>query len=192
MICHAIIPAKVRSTRLPNKNYRLCAGKTLVEWAIDTAHESGIFDSVCVSSDMAPYREDIQWHVRIPLLTLDGVTVAAVVMDWLAKSNYRADAFCVLWPTTPTRTPDDLRRMFAAFKKYPTSLHSVDHYFQHDGTAIFMGTLTFLKRLSLDLILGYPTFPIVGGVDVNTLEDLQRAERTILARKEAPCTSADA
>lgn len=40
----ALVPCRTGSKRLPNKNFRELAGRPLVQWTIDAALESGLFD----------------------------------------------------------------------------------------------------------------------------------------------------
>ena len=47
----AIIPARGGSKRFPRKNVALLKGKSLLEWTIDVAKESGVFERVVVSSE---------------------------------------------------------------------------------------------------------------------------------------------
>lgn len=208
--CIAIIPAKGTSTRIPRKNLALCAGKSLVARAVECAFASGIFCHVWVSTEdndiMVEARRagrasgNVPWiHRRLPLLSAEGVPVAAVVPFVL--SAYQGgnpairiplpESFCVLWPTSPLRTPEMLQRMWEFFTRGFDSLYSTsERTRQHEGTAIFMRTQFFLTRLSLDFRLGDPYFviPDQDVCDVNTPEDLAEAERRLLAR-EAQCPS---
>ena len=47
----AVIPARGGSKRLPGKNIRKFAGKPMLAWSVEAAHESGLFDTVMVSTD---------------------------------------------------------------------------------------------------------------------------------------------
>lgn len=47
----AMIPARIGSQRLSQKNLALVGGKPLVQWAIEAAQASKVFDEVIVSSD---------------------------------------------------------------------------------------------------------------------------------------------
>ena len=47
----AIIPARKGSKRIPNKNTKLFLGKPIIEYAIDNAIQSNLFNEVMVSTD---------------------------------------------------------------------------------------------------------------------------------------------
>jgi len=200
--CVAIIPAKGTSRRIPRKNLAICAGMSLVERAVRCAAQARLFDAILVSSEDQEVLDAVSAMrggmelVRVfpvhrpPMLSADGVSVAAVVSYLLAINTYRWESFCVLWPTSPLRTPEILRAMWRQFEGQRFKcLHSVyaNDPTRHDGTAIFMATDVFLRRLSLDYQRDQ-VFPIQDSVDVNTPEDLAEAERRLLAR-EAACPS---
>jgi hypothetical protein len=160
---------------------------------VDCAVESGVFSGVVVSSerDLRPdLPEPVGFHQRPVLLSQPGVGVMAVVMAILTERKFADETFCVLWPTTPTRTPEVLRAMRKTFYAM-VSLHSVFAqrdpcgHWRHDGTALFMDTLEFLRRFTLDLGLDDPVFPVTDSVDVNTAEDLARAEAVVRGRRHA-------
>ncbi|MDC1381649.1 acylneuraminate cytidylyltransferase family protein, partial [Octadecabacter sp.] len=49
----AVIPARGGSKRIPRKNIKLFGGKPMIEWSIQAAHDSGVFDRIVVSTDDA-------------------------------------------------------------------------------------------------------------------------------------------
>ena len=51
MKCVAIIPARGGSKRIKNKNIRLFNGLPIILYSIQSARESGLFDSIIVSTD---------------------------------------------------------------------------------------------------------------------------------------------
>ena len=67
---HAIIPARCGSRRLPGKNIKELAGKPLVAYTIEAAMESGIIDSIVVSTDdeiiIAVSEEHGASHIKRP------------------------------------------------------------------------------------------------------------------------------
>lgn len=187
--CLAIIPAKGTSRRIPRKNLAMCAGKTLLRRAVDCAINSRIFEAIVVSSELLEARNEVHsaayFHLRNAKLSAEGIGVAAVVFDVLSCRRFSYDSFCILWPTSPLRTPEMLRRAWDLFKSSQNPcLHSVSNGV-HDGSFIFYRMSEFLKHLSLD-------YPVHMGIDieidpeyvcdVNTPDDLAEAERRLLAR----------
>ena len=47
----AIIPARGGSKRIPHKNIKLFAGRPMIDYAIKSALDSGLFEHVVVSTD---------------------------------------------------------------------------------------------------------------------------------------------
>jgi len=56
----AVIPAKGESTRLPGKNMRQIAGKTLIEIAVEYAKSSQIVTDIVVSTDSNAIKEFVE------------------------------------------------------------------------------------------------------------------------------------
>jgi pseudaminic acid cytidylyltransferase len=46
-----VIPARGGSNRIPNKNIKLFHGKSMIQWSIEPARASNIFDTIIVSTD---------------------------------------------------------------------------------------------------------------------------------------------
>ncbi len=191
-----IIPAKGKSNRLPDKNLTQCAGKSLVQRAIETAMAAEIFDKIVLSSEDSRILEigehfGVEIRARRPILSEDGVTVAAVVTDILSAYEYQPPVFCVLWPTSPVRTPQTLRTIWGFVRtKHWLSVHTVaKESAVHDGVALFMQTRHFLSRLSLDIDARpdercvWWTSEDAESLDVNTPDDLAEAERRLLLRE---------
>ncbi|MCK7547004.1 acylneuraminate cytidylyltransferase family protein [Marinobacter koreensis] len=115
----AIIPARGGSKRLPGKNLKPLAGKPVIQWSIDAALESGIFDRVCVSTDSEEIAELAQLggaevpFLRPAELATDTATTADVVRDFIhryeALKHEIAESVCLLQPTSPLRTVNDIR-----------------------------------------------------------------------------------
>lgn len=104
---------------MPGKNLRLCAGKTLVQRAIECAHRSGM-DAVYVSTDSPEIAIEAKKHWadvinRPPELA----TGASAAISWKAwqhaiQNSARCDTFVCLPCVTPTRTPEDVLRTIEA------------------------------------------------------------------------------
>lgn len=103
-----IIPARGGSKRLPRKNIVDLGGKPLLQWTIDAAKESKIFNSLYVSTEdeeIGKIAGDLWWR-RDPLLAKDSTPSWDVLMD--VYKNCPADIIVLLQPTSPFRTANDI------------------------------------------------------------------------------------
>jgi N-acylneuraminate cytidylyltransferase len=65
----AVIPARGGSKRLPGKNIRDFAGKPMLAWSVEAALESGLFDTVMVSTDSEEIADVARaWGASVPFL----------------------------------------------------------------------------------------------------------------------------
>ena len=113
----AIIPARSGSKGVKDKNIRELAGKPLMAYTIEAALQSGQFDEVMVSTESGKYAETAEsYGARVPFLRSDKTaTDTASSWDMVEEvlSNYEKngisfDTFCLLQPTSPLRTCDDI------------------------------------------------------------------------------------
>lgn len=111
-----IVPARGGSRRLPRKNIADLGGKPLLQWTLEAARESGIFDKVWVSTEDQEIGHiahilwpDCWWH-RAPKLALDDTPSLAVVQEIADQAN--GDVFVLLQPTSPFRTSEDICKAF--------------------------------------------------------------------------------
>ncbi len=125
----ALIPARGGSVGIPGKNLVSLAGKPLIAYAAEVARAAEIFQDIVVTTDS----EDIarvasQYGARVPFLRpRDLATSAAPVfpavlhaLDWLAEHEERHfEVVMLLQPTSPLRTPDDLRRAMTLLREHP-------------------------------------------------------------------------
>lgn len=121
----AIISARSGSKGLPDKNIRILLGKPLMAYSIEAAIASGVFDEVMVSTDSEKYAEIARsYGANVPFLRSEATssdTASSWDMVEEVLSNYKNilgrefDTFCLLQPTSPLRTAEDIR---AAYKLY--------------------------------------------------------------------------
>lgn len=112
----AIIPARGGSKRLPKKNVLDFLGRPIIEWTIDAAIESAVFDRIVVSSEDESIleiasRSGCNVDKRPPLLATDTATVDDVCLDIIDreyKNNQSYDVLCCLYATAPLRTASDI------------------------------------------------------------------------------------
>ncbi len=122
-----IIPARAGSKRLPGKNVRLLHGLPLIAWTLRAARLSGVFHDIIVSTDTEVIAEVARAHggkvpwIRPPHLAEDASSSLEVLLHavqaWERDSKDRADAVCLLQPTSPFRRPKTLCRAVERFKE---------------------------------------------------------------------------
>lgn len=131
----AIITARSGSKGLPHKNIKLLNGKPLMAWSIKAALESGMFDTVMVSTDSEEYAKIArEYGAEVPFLrseatsgdTAGSLDVVAEVLENYKKLGREFDKFMLLQPTSPLRNAEDIKGIFAlAHEKDATAAVSV-------------------------------------------------------------------
>jgi CMP-N,N'-diacetyllegionaminic acid synthase len=120
----AIITARSGSKGLKDKNIRLLTGKPLMAYSIESARDSGCFSEIMVSTDSAEYqRIAVEYGANVPFLRSEATStdtagswdVVREVLDGYAKMGRRFDSVCLLQPTSPLRTAEDIK---LAYKNY--------------------------------------------------------------------------
>ena len=113
----AVILARSGSKGLKDKNIKLLDGKPLMAYSIECAKESGIFDTVHVSTDSEKYKEIAEEYgaeepfLRDENLAKDNITLRETVLGVLEqyeKIGKKFDTVMVLQPTSPLRAIEDV------------------------------------------------------------------------------------
>ena len=113
----AVIPARGGSKRLPRKNIRPMSGRPLIEWAIDLALESALFDKVVVSTDDPQIAEiALAAGASVPFerpaeLSNDTASTGAVVAHAVSQMQGRGFAgefVCCIYPASIFVSASDL------------------------------------------------------------------------------------
>jgi CMP-N,N'-diacetyllegionaminic acid synthase len=139
-----LIPARAGSKRVPNKNIRLLAGHPVIAYTIEAALESGIFQSVVVSTDSEQIANIARYYgADVPFLRpAEFATDTSPDIEWvhdtlrrLAEQGQGTDCFSILRPTSPFRKPETIRRAWTAFLTAGCvdSLRAVEKCKQHPG-----------------------------------------------------------
>ena len=122
----AIIPARSGSKGLPDKNIKLLNGKPLLQYSVEAALASGCFDKVMVSTDSEKYAEIArEAGAEVPFLrsaytSTDKASswdMVEEVLDGYKKLGYTFDTFCLLQPTSPMRTAEDIAKAYAVMRE---------------------------------------------------------------------------
>lgn len=129
----AFIPARGGSKRFPKKNIALLHKKPLINWTIEAALESEKFDKIVVSTDdpviykiVTSYtRDQVELHQRSEALSGDAITTSHVLSQYLLDLSKQGETYeqcCLLLPTCPFRSVDDIR---AAYQLLTPEIDSV-------------------------------------------------------------------
>ena len=123
----AIIPAKKKSKRLPNKNIKLFNGKPLIWYSISEAKKSKKITNILVSTDCPKIAKiSKKFGANVPFLrqkkfcksdsTL--LDVCKHVLNYIEiKNNKKFSSVIVLKPTSPLRVHKDIDNAIEIFKK---------------------------------------------------------------------------
>lgn len=123
----ALIPARKGSKGIPNKNFKEFCGKPLWQWTEEAAEESGIFDRIIFSTDAPePKWEKMRmkgggdndhavwitdnsrpWNLCTDNASLDDV------LRYYQEDYPEIDLWCLLQPTSPLRTAEDIKNSYA-------------------------------------------------------------------------------
>jgi N-acylneuraminate cytidylyltransferase len=139
-----LIPARQGSKRVPGKNVRALGGHPVIAYTIAPALESGVFESVIVSTDSEEiaaiarhYGADVPF-LRPPQFAGD----TSPDIEWLdytlrelERAGRQWDCFSLLRPTSPFRTAATIRRAWLRFigQEGVDSLRAVEKCAQHPG-----------------------------------------------------------
>lgn len=125
----AIIPARSGSKRLKDKNIKTLKNKPLIAYTIEAAKNSGMFDSIMVSTDSEKYADIARkFGAEVPFLrsmenSLDSTSTwdtVNEVLEQYKRAGQVFHSFCVLQPTSPLRTAADIRNAYKLFEEKAT------------------------------------------------------------------------
>lgn len=116
----AIIPARAGSKGLKDKNIIDLCGKPLIAYTIEAAIDSGVFDSILVSTDSEEYAKIAQSFgadvmMRGESLSNDNASSFMVIEDVIKRAGKEYDYFVLLQPTSPLRNARHIREAVTLF-----------------------------------------------------------------------------
>lgn len=140
----ALIPARSGSQRVIHKNIRPLGGHPLIAYTISAALRSGVFEDVVVSTDSEQYARIARYYgAKVPSLRPEGIAgETSPDIDWvqsilgvLVDGGQCFDAFSILRPTSPFRTPATIVRAWEEFCSADgiDSLRAIEKCSQHPG-----------------------------------------------------------
>jgi CMP-N-acetylneuraminic acid synthetase len=114
----ALIPARGGSRGIPDKNIRLLAGRTLLDYAADAARSSKVVDRIVLTTDSERIAvEGRRLGIDVPFLrpselARDDTPMLPVIehaVDALEQQGWNPDVIVLLQPTSPFRRPGHIR-----------------------------------------------------------------------------------
>lgn len=120
----AVIPARSGSKGLKDKNIKELRGKPLMAYSIEAAMESGLYDTVHVSTDSEQYAQIARkYGADVPFLRAwEFSTDSASTWDAMRfvvheyeKKGKSFDTITILQPTSPLRSKDDIIKAYNFF-----------------------------------------------------------------------------
>lgn len=140
----AFIPARSGSKRVPDKNIKLLDGHPMLAYAVRSAIESSVFDSVICATDSELYADIACYYgAEVPFLRSAGISGdKSPDIDWvvwmlqaLKAAGRDYEIFSILRPTSPFRHPHTIRRAWDIFinDTGAHSLRAVEKCKQHPG-----------------------------------------------------------
>lgn len=187
----AIIPARGGSKRIPGKNLRDIAGKPMIQWTIDAAKGSQYLDTIAVSTeDPAIVKhcsgQGLQIVDRPAHLASDTANIYDALfhaIDSLPPHDY----VCLLQVTSPLRIADDIDRCLEVVSAcHAPSCISIDNSRPVANGAVYVAWASWLREFK-NFDLGRTVvseMPISRGIDVDTHDDFQEAERLLIVRQK--------
>ena len=188
MITVAIIPARGGSRRIPHKNRRLFHGKPIIEYSINAAKTTGLFDRILVSTDdplIAEIAMDCNaWALyRKAEYCRDDVGTQEVIAQ--CANLVRADLICGIYPTAPLMLGSDIERGYRVMQEHQDRQYamSVGTEPLQDAGQFYWARAQALERRR-DLLAAHTAMiPIATDrvCDINTEDDWARAEKMYAA-----------
>lgn len=124
----AIIPARGGSTRVPGKNIRAFFGRPVIEYSIEAALKSGVFDEVMVSTDSEEIAEIARKAgAKVPFMRSaknsdSYATTRAVLIEVLEEYEKRGmtfDSMACIYPCAIFITPEKLKTAYNLMQDTP-------------------------------------------------------------------------
>jgi N-acylneuraminate cytidylyltransferase len=140
----ALIPARSRSKRVPDKNIKVLGNHPLMAYTIAAARASGVFTDIICVTDSAHYAAIASHYgAVVPALrpastasdTSADIEWVTWALDLLAQNSQTFDAFSILRPTSPFRQAHTITQAWDAFATdgNADSLRAVSLCSEHPG-----------------------------------------------------------
>tara|TARA_B110000003_G_C16639806_1_gene529763 strand:+ start:1677 stop:2372 length:696 start_codon:yes stop_codon:yes gene_type:complete len=134
----AIIPVRMGSKRLKDKNILDFFGQPMFMHTVNAALKSGLFDEIHVSTESQRVLEICEEYnipvrfLRNETLSSDTASLESVcshVLDvYKNKYNISFENFCLLWATSPLRSSEDVVKSYELLSEETDGVVSVTNY----------------------------------------------------------------
>ena len=106
-----MIPARLGSTRVKNKNLRLIDGKPLIQYIVDSAVKSKLIDEIYINSESTIFesiakKSGVSFYQRSEELSSNTATNDDFALDFI--DNIECDILIQLLPTSPFVNPEEI------------------------------------------------------------------------------------
>lgn len=173
----AIIPARVGSKRLPNKNFKMFFGKPLIAWVIDEISKSGLFHKIVVSTDadkkslqgcyLGGWMSNAGVEVYRRLKPSYKQTVDDIIYECLLHYDNQYDNICCVYATAYAVTKEHLTKGFGCY-----SYGMLNGDFEIDNGGFYWSKVKeFMQTKKIHLSKKY----LMPMVDINTRKDFIQA-----------------
>lgn len=186
MTAIAIIPARGGSTRIPGKNWKVFHGRPIIEYSIETAQKSGLFDQIVVSTNSEGIANvamamDAMVVWRPAYLEENFIGTQMVASYTMSQFKDWTEYACCIYPTAPLMEPGDLQTGLALLRN-----NEVLHDFAmavgteplRDAGQWYWGTAAAFKENRSLISPRTIMWPIPENrvCDINTMDDWHKAE----------------
>ena len=198
----AIIPARMGSKRLPNKNKKFLHKKPLIAWTIEQALQCGFINEIVISSNdqdiitIGQKYEINDFRIRVSRrpeeLSLDDSSTSDVILYELDFEVYDdLTTVILLQPTSPLRSLYDINMAYQIFKErvscpvFSAVKEDSCHFKLNGALYIFtLGSLRLTKNIHAGEFNCIYFMPKERSVDIDTIEDFKEAEKLMKEVKE--------
>lgn len=195
-----VILARGGSKRLPRKNLRPLSGKPLIVWTIEAALAAErLSHPPVVSSDDLEILYTAALHAALPLhrpaeLASDTACSYAALLHASATCGLPHTHICLLQPTSPLRTAQDIDSCVALALDTGRPVISVEAGWRQANGAVYVGEVEWLRagnRFDCDGTrpVRYE-MPAERSIDIDTIEDFRAAEDIVTAASSAVSAAA--
>ena len=193
----AVILARKGSKRLPGKNTKKLVNKSLIEYTIEEALKSQMFDCIIVSTNdpevmgvvFSRWKEDGHIYVigRPEYLCNASAPSEEAVLYTIEKAELMTyveyDLVCLLQPTSPLRTAEDITEAVLLSEAIEGGVWSVNEETDKVNGAIYYDSVERLRELRKFTDLEPYPMPAARSVDIDTEADFIAAEGYIKTKE---------